>query len=62
VLQLLTAEHGHASYFINADISFADGFFGVDMKVEGPKWREREQKAHVPPQIDRVPICVVVYG
>lgn len=62
VLQILTAEHGHAPYFKGADVIYADGFFGVDLQVEGPKWRERNPKEPVPPQIDRVPICVVVYG
>lgn len=62
VLQILTAEHGHCPYFLNADIVYNDGFHGVDMKVDGEKWRTREVRGNVPPAIDRVPICVVVYG
>lgn len=62
VLQILTAKHGHAPYFLNAEVSYADGFYGVDMKVDGNLWRTREGATAVPPQIDRVPICVVLYG
>lgn len=62
MLQLLTAEHGTQPYFMNADIWYNDGFHGVDMKVDGEKWRSRTRKTHVPPQINRVPICVVVHG
>lgn len=62
VLQILTAEHGHAPYFMTADIVYTDGFFGVDLKVDGSKWRTRERPHPVPPQIERVPICVMVYG
>lgn len=62
VLQILTAEHGTQPYFLNAEIVFNDGFHGVDIKVDGEKWRGRKRKEHVPPAIDRVPICVVVYG
>lgn len=62
VLQILTAEHGHAPYFINADIVYNDGFHGVDIKVDGAKWRAQTPKVYVPPQIDRVPICIMVHG
>ena len=62
VLKILTAEHGQAPYFLDADVVYSDGFFGVDIKVDGPKWRTREYKYPVPPQIERVPICVLVYG
>lgn len=62
VLQILTAEHGQAPYFLNAEVIYNDGFHCVDLKVEGEKWRNRSPKPIVPPQIDRVPICVLVYG
>jgi hypothetical protein len=62
VLQLLTAEHANQPYFQNAEIVYNDGFFGVDMKVEGQAWRIRNPKIPIPPQINRVPICVMVYG
>ncbi len=62
VLQILTAEHGHAPYFKGAEVIIADGFHGVDMKVDGEKWRTRSNKQPIPPQIDRVPICVIVHG
>jgi len=63
VLKMLTAEHGGQPYFINADVVYNDGFHGVDLKVDGEKWRNRTKKETlVPPQINRVPICVLVYG
>lgn len=62
VLQILTAEHGHAPYFLNADIVYNDGFHGVDIKVDGEKWRAQNPRVYVPPQIDRVPICIMVHG
>jgi hypothetical protein len=62
VLKNLTAMHGTEPYFMKADVVYSDGFFGVDMTVEGEKWRGRENRIHVPPQINRVPICVIVYG
>jgi hypothetical protein len=62
VLQLLTAEHGSQPYFQKADIVYNDGFFGVDIYVDGDKWRSRVEKKLVPPQINRVPICVLVFG
>lgn len=62
VLQLLTAEHGTAPYFKSAEVSYSDGFHGVDLKVDGEQWRGRDRKNHIPPSIGRVPICIVVYG
>lgn len=64
VLRVLTAEHGQAPYFMNAEIVYTDGFFGVDIKVDGVKWRARDQEqvCYVPAQIDRVPVCVMVHG
>lgn len=62
VLKTLTSDHGLEPYFIKADIISNDGFFCVDMKVDGEKWRTREKKIYVPPQINRVPICVMIYG
>lgn len=62
VLHLLTAEHGTEPYFQKADIVYNDGFFCVDLFVEGDKWRARDNKSSVPPRINRVPVCVVVYG
>lgn len=62
VLKALTAEHGHEPYFIKADVIYNDGFFCVDMTVEGSSWRARENKKQVPPQINKVPVCVLVYG
>lgn len=62
VLKALTAKHSIHPYFMKADIVFNDGFFGVDIWVDGGKWRDRESKEQIPPQINRVPICVIVYG
>lgn len=62
VLQILTAEHGQAPYFLDAEVVYSDGFFGVDLKVDGEKWRTRPMRDPVPPQIDRVPVYVVVNG
>ncbi len=62
VLQILTAEHGNAPYFKGAEVTYADGFHGVDLKVDGEGWRGRDPKSLVPPAIERVPICVMVYG
>lgn len=62
VLQILTAEHGNEGYFVGAEITFADGFHGVDMTVDGEKWRSRERKGPIIPRIDRVPICILVHG
>jgi len=62
VLKSLTAIHGTQPYFMKADVIYNDGFFCVDMQVDGNKWRTREEKIHIPPQINRVPICVLVYG
>ncbi len=64
VLQDLTARHGQEPYFIGAEVIYNDGFHGVDIKVEGEHWRTaKEQKTlvHIPPQINRVPICIMVY-
>lgn len=62
VLQILTAEHGQAPYFITADVIYNDGFHCVDLKVDGEGWRAREPKHIMPPQIDRVPICILMLG
>lgn len=62
VLQMLTAEHGSQPYFLAADVTYSDGFHGVDLKVDGEKWRGRERRDQVPPRINRVPVCVVVSG
>lgn len=63
VLKQITAEHGHAPYFRTAEVIYNDGFYGVDLKVTGKEWREREGvRPRIPPTINRVPICVVVYG
>lgn len=62
VLQQLTKEHGTAPYFLAADVVLSDGFFGVDMRVDGEKWRARVPQGSIPPQINRVPVCVLVYG
>lgn len=63
MLKLLTAEHGTQPYFKGAEVIYNDGFHGVDLKVDGEKWRSRSRREMlVPPQINRVPICVLVYG
>ena len=62
VLRFLTAEHALQPYFMDADVIYNDGFFCIDFKVDGEKWRQRENKMQIPPQINRVPICVLVYG
>lgn len=62
VLKQLTAEHGHNPYFRTAEVIYTDGFYGVDMKVSGAEWRARVSQPAIPPQINRVPICVVVFG
>lgn len=62
VLKTLTAEHGHQPYFIKADVIYSDGFYGVDLRVQGDKWRSVTPKIVMPPQINRVPICVIVHG
>lgn len=63
VLQQLTAAHGQASYFKTAEVIYNDGFHCVDFKVDGEEWRAAgKNKPFIPPQINRVPICILVYG
>lgn len=60
VLQMLTAEHAANDYFINAEVVSHDIGFGVDLKVDRPKWELYGSRP--PPRINKVPICILLVG
>ena len=67
VLQIVTAEHGKADYFRKADVIGCDVGFGVDVWVDREKWDQHKAEYNngismLPPQINRVPICVLLVG
>lgn len=62
VLKQITADHANEDYFKKAEIVTHDVGWGVDLWVDGQKWRARRDRTPMPPRIDRVPICVVMVG
>jgi hypothetical protein len=62
VLRDLTAVHANEDYFKKAEIVHHDIGFGVDILVDGVKWRNRPNPSPIPPVITRVPICILMVG
>lgn len=62
VLRQITSAHAGEDYFKKAEIVVHDVGWGVDLWVEGPKWRSRADQTPIRPRIDRVPVCVIVVG
>jgi hypothetical protein len=62
VLKHITHIHANEDYFKKAEVVWADIGHGVDMWVDGPKWRSRVVESSLPPVVNRVPICVLMVG
>ena len=62
VLQEVTQVHANEAYFKKAEVVWADIGYGVDLVVDGPKWRMRVDGTSIPPMVNRVRICVLMVG
>ncbi len=62
ILKQLTSQYANETFFKRAEVVAADGGYGVDIWVDGEKWRSHEQRSSIPPLIERVPIYWLMVG